>query len=161
MFDQRAVQTYAVVEVGDVVGDVAHGLNVTGVVARPHELRLQIQKESPQDCVDAPVSSRNCRIPAIAFTADVADQAMFVQLFLVHGTTVSARVQSVVATRLRFSAAKCPVKSWTGARQPSVLRGRLFDACVPTAKSSDPYQPKSLPLGKYCLTAGGQTGDNR
>ena len=75
---QFGVQPHAVVEVDDVVGDVAHCLGVVGVVALPNTLHLQVQEEALRHRV----------IPTIAFTAHAADQAMFGQQLLTHGAGV-------------------------------------------------------------------------
>ena len=59
---QCGVQTHVVVEADDVVSDVAGGLGVVGVVALPDTLHLQVQEETLYDGIDAPMSSRRCRV---------------------------------------------------------------------------------------------------
>ena len=67
-----------------VVGDVAHGLGVVGVVALPDV--LQVQEETFHDRVDTPMSSTKC--PAIAFAAHAAAQAVFGRQLLMQGAGV-------------------------------------------------------------------------
>lgn len=60
------MQTFAVAEIVDVVGDVDFGLGVIGVISLPNSLHLYVKEEAFGHCV----------IPAIACAAHAADEAM-------------------------------------------------------------------------------------
>ena len=72
------MQTHSVVEVDDVVGYVRDGFCVIGVVFLLYAFHLQIQEESLHHRV----------IPAVAFAAHAAQQAMLSQQCLVQTTGV-------------------------------------------------------------------------
>ena len=56
------MQPRAVVKADDVVSHIGHSFAVVGVVFLPDPLHLQIQEEALHDRVDAPMSSRRCRV---------------------------------------------------------------------------------------------------
>ena len=56
------MQSLAVVKVNDVVSNIGHGFAVVGIVFLPDSLHLEVQEESLHDGVDAPMSSRRCRV---------------------------------------------------------------------------------------------------
>src|SRR5450830_153349 len=70
---QFGMQSHAVVEANDVVGDVSHGLAVVGVVALPNALRLEAQEEALHHRV----------VPTVALAAHAAYQAVSCQQRLV------------------------------------------------------------------------------
>ena len=75
---QFGVQPHAVVEADDVVGDVACGLGVVGIVTLPDTLHFEVQEEALHHRV----------IPAIAFAAHAADKAVLGQQRRMHGAGV-------------------------------------------------------------------------
>ena len=56
------MQSDAVVEANNVVSNIVCCLLVIAIVLVPDPLHLQIQEESLHDCIDAPMSSRRCRV---------------------------------------------------------------------------------------------------
>ena len=72
------MQSLAVVEANDVVSNIGHCFAVVGVVFLPDSLHLQVHKESLCDGVDAPMSSKRCRVFQVGqdkwvkFTNDIA-----------------------------------------------------------------------------------------
>ena len=75
---QFGVQPHAVVEGHDVVGDVAHGLGVIGLVALPNPLGLKAQEKALHHRV----------VPAAALAAHAADRAVARKQRLVQRTLV-------------------------------------------------------------------------
>ena len=63
---QFRVQPHVVVEADDVLGDVARGLGMVGVVALPDPLHLQVQEEALHHGV----------VPAVALAAHARAQAV-------------------------------------------------------------------------------------
>ena len=72
------MQSYAVVEAHDVISDIGHRFIVVCIVFLPDPLHLQVKKEALHDSVDAPVSSKRCRVFQVGqdkwvkFTNDIA-----------------------------------------------------------------------------------------
>ena len=60
------MQTFAVIEADDVVGDVDSGFRVVGIVALPHPFHFEIQEEAFSNSV----------VPTVSLAAHAADEAL-------------------------------------------------------------------------------------
>ena len=79
------MQSGAVIEADDVVGDVIFRFRLVGIGTLPDPLHYEIQEEAFGDCVGAVL-----RLPTISTTAHAADEALLSQECLVLLTGVLA-----------------------------------------------------------------------